>query len=157
MRTKAQDVDESPSYRVCVMPELFGEINRKTVDALTAHGYEVVVPQNQGCCGALHIHAGDSAQAQALAKQNVRAFLDADVDWIVLNSAGCGASMSEYGHWFDDGPDKDEASKMSAKVIDIMEALCAREIDASWWLRRARGLRCSLPPSSRPRLSDRTS
>ncbi|MFT7616587.1 MAG: glycolate oxidase iron-sulfur subunit [Planctomycetota bacterium] len=110
----------------CVMPELFGDTNRQTVDALVAQGYDVVVPKSQTCCGALHIHAGDQDSAKKLARQNIESFLTSDVDWIVFNSAGCGAAMAEYAEWFASDPESAQAKKVSAKVIDILE-LFARE------------------------------
>jgi glycolate oxidase iron-sulfur subunit len=83
----------------CVMPELFGDVHRATVRVLARNGFEVVVPRAQGCCGALHAHAGDPEQARALAQRNVAAFDPRDVDAVVVNSAGCGAAMREAGHW----------------------------------------------------------
>src|SRR5262249_37440727 len=59
-------------------------------------GYRVVVPQGQGCCGALHLHWGDRAGGRALARRNVATF--AGADWIVTNAAGCGAALRDYGH-----------------------------------------------------------
>ncbi len=107
--------------RGCVMPELFGDINRQCVDALVAQGFEVVVPEAQTCCGALHIHGGDQDFAKNLARQNIAAFNEANADWIIVNSAGCGAAMAEYGLWFKGEEESKEAQAMSAQVIDILE------------------------------------
>ena len=82
----------------CVMPEFFGDVNAATARVLAVNGFDVVVPAAQGCCGALHAHAGDPRFAADLARRNVDAFGAAGVDAIVVNSAGCGASMREAGH-----------------------------------------------------------
>jgi Fe-S oxidoreductase len=97
----------------CVMPELFGDVNGATARVLARNGFDVVVPQAQGCCGALHAHAGDEALAHALARANVRAFREVDVDHVVVNSAGCGAALQEAGAWL--GP---EGEELAASVVD---------------------------------------
>ena len=79
----------------CVMPEIFGDVNRATVRVLAKNGFDVLIPEAQGCCGALHAHAGDADRAADLARRNAAAF--ADVDVIVVNSAGCGAAMKDAG------------------------------------------------------------
>jgi len=83
----------------CVMPELYGDVHRATLDVLARNGFDVIVPPAQGCCGALHAHAGDPDFARELARRNLAAFDVADIDAIVVNSAGCGAAMREAGHW----------------------------------------------------------
>jgi glycolate oxidase iron-sulfur subunit len=107
----------------CVMPELFGAVNRATVDVLRHNGYDVVVPQDQVCCGALHVHSGDFDNACKLARRNLAAF-DAPggeaPDAIVINSAGCGAAMREVEGWLGDG-----AAGFGAPVVDICEFLDA--------------------------------
>ena len=75
----------------------------------------------QGCCGALHEHAGDRAGAAALARRNVAA-LARSADYIVTNSAGCGALLKDYGHLL---PDDEDAAAMAAKVRDVSELLAA--------------------------------
>jgi glycolate oxidase iron-sulfur subunit len=81
----------------CVMPELFGRANAATIAVLARNGFEVEIPREQVCCGALHRHAGDPATADALHAQNRRAFhLDA-VDAVIVNSAGCGAALKDTG------------------------------------------------------------
>jgi glycolate oxidase iron-sulfur subunit len=103
----------------CVMPELFGRINLDSVDVLAQNGFEVVIPPEQGCCGALHAHAGDEAFAHALARRNVEAFTGADA--IVVNSAGCGAALRDAGRWLGA-----EGEALAAGAIDIC-ALLDRE------------------------------
>jgi glycolate oxidase iron-sulfur subunit len=102
----------------CVMSELFADVNDATVRVLARNGYEVVVPREQGCCGALHAHAGDADFAASLARRNLEVFEAADVDAIVVNSAGCGAAMREVGHWL-----PGEGDAFAARVRDVSEFL----------------------------------
>jgi Fe-S oxidoreductase len=80
-------------FEGCLMPELFGAVNAATARVLARNGFEVVVPERQGCCGALHLHAGDPGFAHELERANLAAFEGADA--IVVNSAGCGAALRE--------------------------------------------------------------
>ncbi len=100
----------------CVMPELFPAINGATLRVLAHNGFEVVVPPDQGCCGALQAHAGLADTAAALARVNVAAFRD--VDAVVTNSAGCGAALRDAGHWL---PGEGEA--LAAKARDVCALL----------------------------------
>jgi Fe-S oxidoreductase len=107
----------------CVMPELFGRVNRATVRVLARQGFDVHVPVGQGCCGALHAHAGDLDRARALARRNAAAFAVEPFDAVVLNSAGCGAAMRECEHWIGD-----TGAPLSGQVRDVCEFL-----DAAGW------------------------
>lgn len=105
----------------CVMSQLFGPTNRATLKVLRAAGCEVVVARGQGCCGALHLHQGDAETARGLARANVDAFSEAGVlDAIVVNSAGCGSAMKEYGHVLHGEP---RAESMASRVKDASEFL----------------------------------
>jgi glycolate oxidase iron-sulfur subunit len=84
----------------CVMPEIFGAANAATVSVLARNGFEVEVPAGQGCCGALHSHAGDPGTAQALHARNRAAFRLDSVDAVIVNSAGCGAALKDIGDSF---------------------------------------------------------
>jgi glycolate oxidase iron-sulfur subunit len=106
----------------CVMDRFMGEIHRATVKVLQAHGVEVHAVKGQNCCGALMVHAGDTAPAKALAKENIAIFSGLNVDAIVNNSAGCGAQLKEYGHLLH-GHDGELAQAFSAKVKDVSEVL----------------------------------
>jgi glycolate oxidase iron-sulfur subunit len=87
----------------CVGDVMFRHTNWATARVLQANGCDVVVPREQGCCGAIHLHAGSSEPAQALADQNVEAFDASSVDAIIVNVAGCGSMLKDYGHhWHDD-------------------------------------------------------
>jgi glycolate oxidase iron-sulfur subunit len=111
----------------CVMDIAFADVNWDTVAVLRHNGCEVVVPREQVCCGSLHAHNGDMETARRLAKRNIKVFERANVDWIMLNSAGCGAWMKEYGHAFADDPEwAERARRFSEKVIDISKFLVDR-------------------------------
>jgi glycolate oxidase iron-sulfur subunit len=84
-------------FRGCVMDTLFRHVHEATRRTLEANGYRVVEVPGQACCGALHEHAGDRQSATALALQNLAA-LSGDMDFVVVNSAGCGALLKDYGH-----------------------------------------------------------
>ena len=100
------------------------QVNRATVDVLAAEGCTVAAPTEQGCCGALPLHAGSIDQARALAKHTIETFERANVDRIVVNAAGCGSSMKEYGELFHDDPTwASRAKAFSAKVRDVSEVL----------------------------------
>jgi glycolate oxidase iron-sulfur subunit len=102
----------------CVQSMLFPEVNRATVTLLARAGYRVVVPREQGCCGALHLHWGDRAGARALARRNLAGLSGAD--WIVTNAAGCGAALREYGHLLGEDP---HALGFAGRVRDVSELL----------------------------------
>jgi glycolate oxidase iron-sulfur subunit len=103
----------------CVQRGLFGRVNVATRRVLEANGYEVVEIRGQGCCGALHAHAGDVDGARSLARANLAAFSAADLDHVVVNAAGCGAAMREYGHLLG----SEEAEDLSRRVRDVSEVL----------------------------------
>ncbi len=108
----------------CVMPLLFGAINDATVRVLQRNGCDVMFPPRQTCCGALNVHNGEAMAAKQMARRNIDAFLDANVDAIIVNAAGCGATMKEYGHLLRDDPDyRDKAERFSARVKDAGEFL----------------------------------
>jgi glycolate oxidase iron-sulfur subunit len=108
----------------CVQRVFFPEVNAATARVLAADGCEVVAPAGQGCCGALSLHAGREAEAQAFARDAIAAFEAAGVDEVVVNAAGCGSAMKEYGHLLRDDPDwAGRAKAFSARVRDLSELL----------------------------------
>ncbi len=109
----------------CAMRVLFGDVNADTVRVLAANGCEVLVNRRQGCCGALHGHNGYGDDARALACSLIDAFTPLDgLDAIVVNSAGCGSQMKEYGQLLADNPAyAAKASAFAAKVRDVSEWL----------------------------------
>lgn len=108
----------------CVQRFLFPRVNELTARLLSAAGYEVLIPRRQGCCGALHLHAGRLDQARRLARGVLAAF-DQEVDLVVANAAGCGSAMREYGHWL---RDDSRATVFSQAVRDISELLVDAEL-----------------------------
>ncbi len=118
-------------YRVgfisgCVMAEFFAGTNAATTRVLARNGVEVVVPRNQVCCGALHLHSGERAMARALARRNIDAFEPLDLDAVLVNAAGCGSTLKEYGELLADDPAYAErAARFAARVRDVNEFLAA--------------------------------
>lgn len=110
----------------CVMEGLFADANRATERVLLANDYSLAAAPSQGCCGALHAHAGDADAARRLAKANIAAFERDDIKFVCVNAAGCGAMMKEYAHLLADDPEwHDRALKVSSKVRDVTELLSA--------------------------------
>lgn len=110
----------------CVMDGLFDNANRATRRVLARNGFQPVAANGQGCCGALHAHAGDDRRARDLARRNVAAFERSGADYIAVNAAGCGAMMKEYGNLLrDDSEWAERAAKVSVRVRDVSELLAA--------------------------------
>ena len=108
----------------CVQSAFFPDVNAATARVLASEGCEVVIPRVQGCCGALSEHSGREAEAVKFAKRLLDTFEAAGVDYIVINSAGCGSSLKEYPRLLRDDPDYAErAERFSARVRDISELL----------------------------------
>ncbi len=108
----------------CVMSVLFGETNAASVRLLNRAGFDVVTPPEQGCCGALHAHGGNLQQARAAARRNIGVFEALHLDAIIINAAGCGSTLKEYGHLLRGDPAwADRAAAFSAKVRDLVEWL----------------------------------
>lgn len=116
-------------YRVgvilgCVQRLFFSPVNEATVRVLTANGCEVVIPKSQGCCAALPAHQGQEEQAQAIARQMIDSFEGTNVDAIIINAAGCGHTLKEYGHILQDDPNyREKAEEFASKVRDAQEFL----------------------------------
>lgn len=102
----------------CVQQALAPEINWATLRVLSRNGVEVIIPQGQGCCGALSMHIGADGQARDLARSNLAAF-PADVDAVVTNAAGCGSGMHEYPALFKGLAEEVQAIAFAEKVLDI--------------------------------------
>src|SRR5262245_41385318 len=106
----------------CVGDVLFRQTNWATARVLQENGCDVVVPQNQVCCGAIHFHAGNSEPAREMADKNAAAFDPAGVDAIIVNVAGCGSMLKDYGHhWHDEGQPARES--FANKIRDCNEFL----------------------------------
>ncbi|NOX62282.1 MAG: 4Fe-4S dicluster domain-containing protein [Chloroflexi bacterium] len=102
----------------CVQQVLRPEINWATLRVLARNGVEVVIPREQGCCGALAMHDGEEARALALARRQISVFPD-DVDAVVVNAAGCGSGMKEYPLLFRGMPEEEAARALARKVVDV--------------------------------------
>ncbi len=106
------------------MDGLFRETNRATVRAVRRAGFEVIDAPGQGCCGALHAHAGDLEGARELARANVDAFARSGVSVIVSNAAGCGAMLESYGHLLADDPEwAERAARVAVAARDVSEVV----------------------------------
>jgi glycolate oxidase iron-sulfur subunit len=116
-------------YRVgvilgCVQRLFFDTVNEATIRVLTANGCEVIIPKSQGCCAALPAHQGQENQAQTLAKQMIDSFYNTDVDYIIINAAGCGHTLKEYHHILADIPEyAEKAKQFVSKIRDVQEFL----------------------------------
>lgn len=116
-------------YRValltgCVQSVFFARTNEATVRVLAENGCEVVIPRGQGCCGALSVHSGRLSEGREFARGLIEKFEGLDADFLIINSAGCGSTIKEYGHILKDDPEYAErAGAVSAKARDVMEFL----------------------------------
>lgn len=108
----------------CVQRVFFGDVNEATVRVLTAEGCTVLAPRTQGCCGALSGHTGREEEAAERARRLIDTFEPLDVDTIVVNVAGCGSALKEYGQLLADDPRyRVRAEAFAAKVRDVTELL----------------------------------
>ncbi len=108
----------------CVQRVFFSDVHRATVGALAAEGFEVLAPEAPDCCGALELHSGEEEAALARARATVSAFKSlGELDYVIVNAAGCGAAMKEYGELLG----SDAAREFAAKVRDVSELLASVE------------------------------
>ncbi|MCK0119965.1 glycolate oxidase subunit GlcF [Loktanella sp. F6476L] len=111
----------------CAQRALNTDINDATIRLLTRHGAEVVIPDGQGCCGALTHHMGKETESHATAAKNIKAWvkqMDAGgLDAIVINTSGCGTTVKDYGHMFRNDPLAADAARVSAIAMDVSEVL----------------------------------
>lgn len=122
-------------YRVaflagCIANVSFARLNEATVRVLQRNGCEVVVPEGQGCCGALHLHTGMREDARRLARRNIDAVLGGGFDAIITNAAGCGSTLKEYGELLGDDPAyAAKARQFSELMRDITEFLASFDLN----------------------------
>jgi glycolate oxidase iron-sulfur subunit len=114
-------------YRVglftgCVMPLVYGPVHEATLRVLRHNGCEVHVPTNQVCCGALNVHGGEREISAQLARQNMREFLGRGLDAIVVNSAGCGSTMKDYGEVVG-GSDAEQFARLTQDVTEFLASI----------------------------------
>lgn len=103
----------------CVGDVMFRHTNWATARVLQENGCEVIVPDSQVCCGAIHFHAGADGPAKQFAEANVAAFSANDVDAVIVNVAGCGAMLKDYGHHWQDR----RLAQFASKIKDVHEFL----------------------------------
>ena len=108
----------------CVQRHLYPRINHDTARLLALAGWDVVIPRDQGCCGALDLHAGRLDEMRARARRLAASF-PRDVDFVVTNAAGCGSAMKEYGHWL---PDDADVVRLAVRTLDVSEVLADSEL-----------------------------
>jgi glycolate oxidase iron-sulfur subunit len=112
----------------CVQAAFFGEVNAATARVLAAEGCSVAIPRAQGCCGALMVHAGREPEALARARALIESFSKVELDLIVVNAAGCGSTLKDYGRLLAHDPEwASRAAAFAAKVRDVSEVLACLE------------------------------
>lgn len=117
---KGESLGRVALFRGCIMDVMFAGTNVNTVKLLSEAGFDVVIPAEQVCCGALHAHSGELDQARGLAEINLKVFKEANIDYIVSNAGGCGAQLVEYDHLMHKNNEYSEwAEWFAARVIDI--------------------------------------
>jgi glycolate oxidase iron-sulfur subunit len=106
----------------CVMPFVNSQVHAATLRVLRRNGCEVHIPRQQVCCGALNVHAGERATMRELGRQNLQAFLGRGLDAIVVNSAGCGSTMKEYGALLDSA-DAREFARLTRDITEFLDSI----------------------------------
>jgi glycolate oxidase iron-sulfur subunit len=113
----------------CIQQMAFGPQNRATARVLAKNGAEVLVPRGQGCCGALHAHAGEHETALALARRTIAVFEASGAELVIVNTSGCGAHMKAYGTLLAGDPEwRDRAHRFAASVRDVSEFLATEPL-----------------------------
>jgi glycolate oxidase iron-sulfur subunit len=113
----------------CVMQVAYPRVHEATVRMLNRAGLNVIVPSDQGCCGAIAVHAGDRDLGRAMAKRNIESFERSGADVFVANAAGCGSALKEYPElWAHDDAWHARAARFSSRVRDAIEVLDAVDL-----------------------------
>ncbi|QDV50401.1 (Fe-S)-binding protein [Gimesia fumaroli] len=112
----------------CVSEAMYSHVNHATARVLQANGCEVIVPRTQGCCGAIHYHSGADEEAIKFALQNLAAFDLENIDAIIVNVAGCGAMLKDYGHI------AEETKGVPAEQVEKLKQLATKFRDVSEFL-----------------------
>lgn len=107
----------------CLMDTMFMKTNDATIKLLQHAGCEIVIPKAQSCCGALHAHSGEKHDAKELAKKNITAFEEAEIDYIISNAGGCGAFLIDYGYLLKNEPEWAERAASFAKKLKDISAI----------------------------------
>ncbi len=110
----------------CMQRLLLPRVNEAMVAVLRENGCEVVIPREQSCCGALHVHGGEREAARTFARRTIDAFDRAGVEAIITNAAGCGAALKEYGDLLREDPAYARRAELfSCTVQDVSQFLAA--------------------------------
>jgi glycolate oxidase iron-sulfur subunit len=126
---KTYPAEGEKKYRVamlagCLANISFARLNEATVRVLQKNGIEVVIPEGQGCCGALHVHAGIRDEARKLARRNIDVLLKGEYDAIITNAGGCGSTLKEYDELLEHDPEyAGKAKAFVKKICDVTEVL----------------------------------
>jgi glycolate oxidase iron-sulfur subunit len=157
--------DGQRRYRVgffagCIANLAFARLNDATVRVLTKNGCEVVIPHDQGCCGALHVHAGMRPVARVLAKRNIQVFLAGKFDAVITNAAGCGSVLKEYPLLFEeeDGEFHEPAKAFAERLRDVTEFLAGIDLNRELGIMKVRATYqdpCHLGHAQRIRIQPR--
>jgi glycolate oxidase iron-sulfur subunit len=116
----------------CVMQVMFGGTHDNSIALLNQQGWAVASPKKQGCCGALYAHSGQLEKARECARNNIAAFEGQHLDAIVINAAGCGSTLKEYGQMLGNDPAwSKRAEKFSSKVKDLSEWITPKNLKPS--------------------------
>jgi glycolate oxidase iron-sulfur subunit len=116
----------------CVMQVMFGATHDNSIALLNQQGWDVASPKKQGCCGALYAHSGQLDKARECARNNIAAFEREKLDAIIINAAGCGSTLKEYGQLLGNDPAWSErAARFSAKVKDLSEWITPENLKPS--------------------------
>ncbi len=128
----------------CAQKALNTDINEATIRLLTRFGCEVVIAKGMGCCGAVTHHMGKTDASHKSAAANINAWIEADVDTVVINTSGCGTTVKDYGHMFRDDPLAKDATKIAAMTKDISELMEELGISGNIDIKVAYHAACSL-------------
>jgi glycolate oxidase iron-sulfur subunit len=134
---KVFPAEGSRRYRVavlggCIANISFARLNEATIRVLQKNGCDVVVPGDQTCCGALHVHSGLRDEARALARKNIDAVLDGGFDAVITNAAGCGSTLKEYHELLEhDSAYAEKAAQFVALMKDVTEFLAGIELNTA--------------------------
>lgn len=124
IEAKGEKVATVAMFRGCMMDSMFIETNKNTIALLSEAGFEIVIPDDQQCCGAIQAHSGEVAQAELQAINNVKVFKDSGADYIVSNAGGCGALLVEYDHLLRNINDmREDAKWFAGRVKDVSTLL----------------------------------
>ena len=136
----------------CINNVAFSHLNNATLRVLTQNGFEVHVPAGQGCCGALHAHAGYRDEARELARHNIKIFLAGNYDAVVTNAAGCGSNLKEYDDLLEDDAEYHESRKRVCGQGQRRDGISGRLkvcVQPKRKIGTARGLSGCMPPGQR--------